>query len=270
MFGGDFRQIPPIVRNGSREHVGTSSLKRSPIWRTMRRHVLTRNLRRLEGGGGFADYLIKIRDGSVAILDGEDTIELPSEICTGATLLDDPFGAIEKQVFPDIGVRCGDEDYLFSGAVLSSRHADVARVNDTVFRMFKGEEFELKSANSAARGGEAGLYQVEFLNSLDISGPPPHTIRLKVGMPSMPLMHLNAEHGMCNGSKSIVGGIRPMCVEVEVYTWKFSGSREFAHSLPLHPSDTDLPFKLVRYKFPLRPCVAISMYKSQGKTLQRV
>ena len=54
-----------------------------------------------------------------------------------------------------------------------------------------------------------------------------------------------------------------MCVEVEVYTGEFSGPRGFIPRLPPQPSDTDLPFALVRYQFPLRPCFVISMNKSQ-------
>ena len=74
VFGGDCRQIPPIVRRGSRAHVVASSLKRFPIWRAMRKRVLTRTLRRLDGEEEFADYMIEIEDGSVAIADGEAAI----------------------------------------------------------------------------------------------------------------------------------------------------------------------------------------------------
>ena len=133
--GGDFRQIPSIVRHGSRAHVVDASLKRSPIWRTMRRRVLTLELMLLDGEEEFSDYLLKIGDGSVAIVDGEVTIDLPSEICTDSSLLDDPFDAIGRQVFPDIGAMYGEEDYILSGAVLAARNADVERVNDTLFRM---------------------------------------------------------------------------------------------------------------------------------------
>ena len=60
VFGGDFCQIPPIVRCGSRAHVVASSLKRSPIWRAIRMRVSTRDLRLLDGEGEFPDYLIEI------------------------------------------------------------------------------------------------------------------------------------------------------------------------------------------------------------------
>ena len=133
-FGGYSRQIPPIESHGSRAHVVADSLKRSQIWRTMRRHVLTRNLRLLDGEGEFSDYLIRLGDGSVDMVDGEDTIELPSEICTDSSMIDDPFDAIGNQVFPDIEKRYRDGDYLLTGAILAARNADVDRINDVLFR----------------------------------------------------------------------------------------------------------------------------------------
>ena len=264
--GGDFRQAPPIVRQCSRAQVVAPCLKRAPIWRTMRRRVLTRNLRLLDGEGEFADYLIKIGDGSVAIVDGEDAIETPSEICTDSSLLDGPFGAIGRQVVPDIETTYGDEEYLLSGAVLTAGKAEVGRVNNALFRTAACEEFELKSVDSAAMEGEDGLFPLEPPNSLDISGPPPHTIRRKLGTPSMHLRNLNAERGMRNGSNAIVGRTHPRRVEAEVYTGKLSGSRVFIpRPLSIHRTPTCLSRRYANSS----PCGnALQFYeqKSRGDT----
>ena len=104
--GGDIRQIPPIARRGRRANVLAYSTKRSPIWRTTRMRVLTRNLRLLDGAGEFSDYMIKIGEGSVEIVGRSGAIDPPSEICAGDPLLVDPFAAIGRQVVPDIGRRC--------------------------------------------------------------------------------------------------------------------------------------------------------------------
>ena len=77
VFGGDFRHPPPIVLHGIRANVVASSLKRSPMRRTMRNRVLTRNLGMLIVGGKYADYLIKIGDGPGGILGGDDAIDPP-------------------------------------------------------------------------------------------------------------------------------------------------------------------------------------------------
>ena len=201
---------------------------------------------------------------------GEDTIEPPSEICTDSALLDDPFDAIGQQVFTDIEKMYGEEEYLLSGAVLAARNADVDRVNDAIFRRFAGEGFVLKSVDSAVGEDEDGLYPVEIINCLDISGIPPHTLRLKVGIPPMLLMNSNAEHGMCNGSKSIVRGIRPCASRWKSIQGSFRGRWNLSPaSLSSHRAPTFLP-RWHATSSPMWPFFAISMNKSQGLPLLRV
>ena len=59
-------------------------------------------------------------------------------------------------------------------------------------------------------------------------------------------------------------------MEIEIFTGKNSGSREFIPRPTIQSPDTDLPFTFVRFQFPIRPCFAISMNKSQGQTFLRV
>lgn len=103
----------------------------------------------------------------------------------------------------------GDEEYLLSGSVLSTRNEDAGRVNNTVLRTPTGEEFELKSSDSAVKGGEDGPYPSGFINSLEIAGLQPNKIRINGGIPPIPIRNLNAESGMCNGRESILRRIRP-------------------------------------------------------------
>jgi hypothetical protein len=45
VFGGDFRQVLPIVRKGSRAHIVGASLQRSYLWDSMHHLKLVRNMR---------------------------------------------------------------------------------------------------------------------------------------------------------------------------------------------------------------------------------
>ena len=64
VFGGYFRQIPPVVRHGSRAQIVSASLNRSPLRSTINRHQLRTHLRLCQGEGEFSSYLIKIGDGA--------------------------------------------------------------------------------------------------------------------------------------------------------------------------------------------------------------
>ena len=86
----------------------------------------------------------------------------------------------------------------------------------------------------------------------------------------MPLLNLNAESGMCEGSKAIVRRVLPICVGAGLFAEKKSGHREFTHHVPLQAPDSGLPFTLSRYQFPLLPCFGITVNKSKRKTTHRV
>ena len=45
VFGGDFRQVLPIVRKGSRAQIVDASLRRSYLWDWMRHLKLVHNMR---------------------------------------------------------------------------------------------------------------------------------------------------------------------------------------------------------------------------------
>ena len=128
---------------------------------------------------------------------------------------------------PHIETRFPDDHYLISGAVLATRNEEVGEINDAITDRSPGDAYELKSEDSVARDEDAGLYPAEFSNSIEVSGIPPHQLRLKVGMTVMMLRNLNAASGMRNGSKAIVRTIRPRSFEVEIFNGGKSGQREF-------------------------------------------
>ena len=68
----------------------------------------------------------------------------------------------------------------------------------------------------------------------------------------------------------IVRAISQRCVEMELAAGQHRGRREFLPRIPMEPSDTDLPFALTRLQFPIRPCFAMTINKSQGQTLDFV
>jgi ATP-dependent DNA helicase PIF1 len=59
VLGGDFRQVLPVMRKGSRAQIVDASLQRSYLWESMRHLKLVRNMR-AQSDPWFADYLLRI------------------------------------------------------------------------------------------------------------------------------------------------------------------------------------------------------------------
>ena len=60
------------------------------------------------------------------------------------------------------------------------------------------------------------LYPTEFLNTLNISGVPPHKLRLKKSLPIMLLRNINPTNGMCNGSRFYIRNVYSRIIEAEI------------------------------------------------------
>lgn len=102
------------------------------------------------------------------------------------------------------------------------------------------------------------------------SGLPHHELKLKVGTVVMLMRNLNQTLGLCNGTRMMVTKCLSQCVECEVICGSFVGTRHFIPRMDLCPSDSKLPFKLLRKQMPLQVCYCMTINKSQGQSLQNV
>jgi hypothetical protein len=139
VFGGDFRQVLPVVRKGSRAQIIDSSLRRSYLWDCMRHLKLERNMR-AHSDPWFAEYLLRIGDGKEeANCDGD--IRLPDEICVSCTgKKDADLDNLIDYVFPSLGANMADPNYITSRAILSTRNDCVDRINLKMINRFQGDE----------------------------------------------------------------------------------------------------------------------------------
>jgi ATP-dependent DNA helicase PIF1 len=107
----------------------------------------------------------------------------------------------------------------------------------------------------------------EFLNSLHTSGLPNHSIKLKVGIPIMLLRNLDQSEGLCNGTRLTVTKLEDHVIAAKIITGKNIGQELYIPRMPMSPSQSPWPFKLMRRQFPIMVSFAMTINKSQGQSL---
>jgi ATP-dependent DNA helicase PIF1 len=266
VFGGDFRQILPVVPCGTRGDVVTAALNRSSIWQHVRVFKLHTNMRvqRLLAQGGvhaqadatrqqaFVDYLQRVGEGTECVYPsvGEDSILIPHD-CNGpivADLIEKVYGALSSIV--EYAARSA---YIIERVILTPLNENVDALNKLIndkyaFTKHDGSPAQHRvyySADSVVHGEQHGIYPTEFLNTLSFSGVPPHELHLQEGCPII-LLH-NMTSGLANGTRLIVIQLMQHVIEAKVATGPTKGQRVFIPRLIITPSDTErMPFTLRR------------------------
>ena len=120
---------------------------------------------------------------------------------------------------------------------------------------FPGQGKTYLSADTVDEKDSENMYPTEFLNSITLSGMPPHSMTLKVGAPAMLLRNLRAGpgSGLRNGTRFIILDMGEKVIEVEIATGVNKGNRVLIPRITIAPTDTELPFTLKRRQFPIRP-----------------
>ena len=150
----------------------------------------------------FANYLLTLGNGTSPVYPhiGEDIIRIPSMYLVGSTeeLID--------KVFPELENGYTDRYFVSHRAILTPLNANVDKLNEDIMAMFPGVGKTYLSADSVADEDMANTYPTDFLNSIILSGMPPHSMTLKVGVPVKLLWNLRAGpgNGLRNGTHMIV------------------------------------------------------------------
>ena len=114
-------------------------------------------------------------------------------------------------------------------------------------------------------------YSTEVQNTLNPSGIPPHTLKLKLNTTAIIVRNLNVQGGLCNGSRIKIRGLKPNVLIVELLSGENKGTLTFIPRVDCVPSEKGaLPFLLKRHQFPIQPSYSMTINKSQGQTYDRV
>lgn len=152
------------------------------------------------------------------------------------------------------------------------KNEGVHAINAKILQLLPGLEQVYHSADRPDDTEHAGIYPVEFLNSLNPQGMPAHEVRLKVGCPIILLRNIDPNMGLANGTRLIVTAFRQRVIKATIMSGSDAhvGREVLLPRVPLSPSDPQLPIKFARLQFPVRLAFAMSINKAQGQTLSKV
>ncbi|XP_075160610.1 ATP-dependent DNA helicase Pif1-like [Haematobia irritans] len=170
-----------------------------------------------------------------------------------------------SSVFPNVQTNFKNQDWLQERALLVAKNLDVNITNNNILQRISGCVTTYKSIDTITREEDIVNYPVEFLNSLDLPGFPPHILQLKVGVPIILLRNIDPPR-LCNGTRLAVKKLHNNLIEGTIITGNYKGTDVLIPRIPMIP--TDLPFDFKRLQFPIRLAFAMTINKAQGQSLQ--
>jgi len=273
LFGGDFRQILPIISEASEDKIVWSCFKSSRLWQSVKKMTLLTNVRVKSTGDKeleeWCSFLLKIGEGKTTEnKDGisHSIVELPNSIRLAKdldSLIDLTFGKKMK-------------DALADHAILTPFNDQCKLVNEKCLARLQEEKRTYYSFDALLTDDEADTHKrrvrvpLELLHSID-DGMPPHILELKVGAIVICIRNLIKSIGIMNGTKLRINGLSPNVVHAEIYQPGNinNGRQVIIPKISFELREKKYPFKMRRKQFPLKLAYCMTINKSQCQTLSR-
>jgi hypothetical protein len=145
----------------------------------------------------------------LAVEVGEEAVLIPEDMCCQGDTID----SLVDEVYGDLGRFTDSQsrnEHIIHKAILTPLNEDVDSINTAIMNWFNLTTHDgpptkchtYHNADSVVQGEQTGVYPTEFLNSLSMSGVPPHTLTLQEGCPVILLR--NMPGGLANGTLLIV------------------------------------------------------------------
>jgi ATP-dependent DNA helicase PIF1 len=260
-----------VAKKKGRAEIVSLTIKNTEWWHDVAKLGLRINERVKRKGDRpedreFAQYLLLLGAGTYPTCPeiGDDVVSIPDKYIFKSTNMDD----FIKWVYPDI---LDAEIDAQDKAILAPLNKEVDTLNNRCLELMEGACKILESADCIVNEGEQHdieLYPTEFLNSLNITGLPPHMLILKVGAPVILLRNIDFERGLCNGTRLIVLSMGPRLLKLQVMNGTHAKSITYLPRIDLITAPGTMPFILRRRQFPIKLAFAVTINKAQGQSLK--
>ncbi|CAN0261502.1 unnamed protein product, partial [Ectocarpus sp. 12 AP-2014] len=101
--------------------------------------------------------------------------------------------------------------------ILAPTNDNIDQINDFILRKMPGRVHEQLSSDKIIKDDEnMPDVSVEYLNSINVPGTPPHKLNLKVGSLIFFIRNINFDCGLVNGKRGVIRAISRRVIDVEV------------------------------------------------------
>ncbi|CAN0525387.1 unnamed protein product, partial [Laminaria digitata] len=178
------------------------------------------------------------------------------------------FEQLVQTIYPDL-LTANHNTYNDRG-ILAPTNDNIDEINDFILDNLPGDSHHLLSSDKIVTDDEVmpDVVAVEFLNTVQVLGTPPHDLHLKLGALIFFIRNINFDCGPVNGRRGVVRGITPYVIDIEVICEGFPIVKIPRICFEVQVGSRGITFH--RFQFPVRLCYAVTINKSQGQTLQKV
>ncbi|KAL4578339.1 hypothetical protein LXL04_014460 [Taraxacum kok-saghyz] len=244
MLGGDFRQTLPVIQGASKSEIINASIVQSPLWRHFKLYTLTTNMRLLQPKvddyekntiQNFSPWLLDIGNGNLGQLEQTDNkdiswVRIPEQYCIPDT--DNGLSTLVRFIYDEKTIEKPTAIELQQKVIVCPMNETTDLINDYVLSMNSSDITTYISSDEAIplqndQGAAEMLYPIDYLNTMNFPGLPPHKLQLKIGAPIILLRNLNIVGGLCNGTRMIVTQLLSKIIEAEIITGTRIGEKIF-------------------------------------------
>jgi hypothetical protein len=193
MLGGDFKQMLPVKKNVSTNEIVASFISESYLWQHLKVFFLKQNMRlqqpnmsqsEKEDALQFSKWLLDVGDGKIGTPDTEDPrytswVRIPDTHCFPA--IEEGKWSLINFIYDNHTLHRPTPKAFQDKAIVCPKNETADSINTDILRTIKvTSQFYTSNDQVIPRSNDGGaseiLYPVEYLNSISISGFPPHKL----------------------------------------------------------------------------------------------